>query len=144
MAQAQIKRCKEPFATEVDGLTRVIGAGQLVSTDDPVYTKATADHFEDIATHIATATARRAAAAGNPVSVEQATAGPGEKRSLTPPAEPTVFDPSSATVKDVLAYLDSVTDEAEARRVLDAEQASATPRAGIVNLRDQILARYGS
>jgi hypothetical protein len=138
---AQIKRCREPFATEVDGMTRVIAAGQLVSTDDPAYTKGTAAHFEDIETHVAAATVKRAAAAGKGSGVEQATAGPGEKRDVTPATGPGPFDPSAATVKDVLAYLDGVGNEAEARRVLDAEQAGQA-RAGILKQRDEILARH--
>jgi hypothetical protein len=78
---AEIKRCKEPFATEIDGMLRVIAAGALVSTDDPAYTKGTADHFEDVGVHLATEKDTRARAAGK---VEQATAAPGEKRSTTP------------------------------------------------------------
>ena len=75
---AEIKRCKEPFAGDIDGMTRVVAAGQLVSTDDPAYSKGTAEHFEAVAFHVAEQESRRARASG----VESATAVPGEKRSL--------------------------------------------------------------
>jgi hypothetical protein len=78
---AEIKRCKTPFAFEADGMTRVVAAGSLVSTDDPAYTDATAELFEDVDVHVETQTKRRAAAAG----VEQTTAEPGEKRNVTSP-----------------------------------------------------------
>lgn len=78
---AEIKRCKTPFAIEENGMTRVIAAGSLVSTDDSAYSENTAEHFEDVDVHVETQTKRRARAAG----VEQATAEPGEKRNVTPP-----------------------------------------------------------
>lgn len=78
---ADIKRCRTPFAFDDNGMTRVISAGALVSTDDPAYTAGTAEHFEDVNLHVETETKRRAKAAG----VEQATADPGEKRNVTPP-----------------------------------------------------------
>ena len=78
---ADIKRCKIPFAFDDNGMTRVIAAGSLVSTDDSAYTDATAEHFEDIDVHVEAQTKRREKAAG----VEQATAEPGEKRNVTPP-----------------------------------------------------------
>jgi hypothetical protein len=73
-----IKRCKEPFAFEVDGMTRVVAAGSLVDTDDPAYSDTTAQHFEDVDLHVTEQQERRARASGAPV--EQATAAPGEKR----------------------------------------------------------------
>ena len=78
---AEIKRCKEPFAIEIDGMLRVVPAGALVSTDDPAYSKSTAEHFEDVATHVTAEKKTRDRAAGK---VEKATAEPGEKRSATP------------------------------------------------------------
>ncbi|MCX5201049.1 hypothetical protein OG897_06180 [Streptomyces sp. NBC_00237] len=80
---ATIKRCSEPFAAEVGGITRVIAAGELISTDDAIYNRDTRAHFEDVATHVDRQAERRASGA----SVELATAEPGEPRSLTPPAE---------------------------------------------------------
>lgn len=82
---AEIKRCKTPFAVEDEatGATRVIAAGELVSTDDPAYTDDTAEHFEDIEVHTTEQAKRRARAAG---TVEDATADPGEKRTLTRPS----------------------------------------------------------
>lgn len=73
---AQIKRCKEPYAISIDGVTRVVTAGTLVSTDDPLYTRGTAQHFDDIDDFMTESTDRRNRATG----VEEATAAPGEKR----------------------------------------------------------------
>jgi hypothetical protein len=87
---ADLKRCKTPFATTVDGMVRVVTAGAIVSTDDPAYTKGTAEHFEDIETYAADQAGKRRQAAG----VEDTSAAPGEKRSLlgkirgSAPAEP--------------------------------------------------------
>lgn len=78
---AEIKRCRVPFAFDDNGMTRVVAAGALVSTDDPAYTEGTAEHFEDVDVHVKAETKRRAKAAG----VEQATAEPGEKRNVTSP-----------------------------------------------------------
>lgn len=85
-----IKRCKEPFALTVDGVIRVISAGAIVSTEDPAYTKSTAAHFEDVDVYVADQTTKRQQASG----VEQATAVPGEKRSVKPA---TSTAPTSAT-----------------------------------------------
>ncbi|MGD6761356.1 hypothetical protein ACOKM5_20695 [Streptomyces sp. BH097] len=120
---AEIKRCREPFAIEVDGITRVIAAGALVSTDDPAYTRGTRAHFDDVTVHVDTETSRRAAAAGGPV--EEATAAPGELRDLTPPTEPDggdPFAPDAHTAPEVLDYLKEA-DDAERERVLAAEAA---------------------
>ncbi|MER5912321.1 hypothetical protein ABT124_17955 [Streptomyces sp. NPDC001982] len=127
---AEIKRCKNGFATAVDGVTRVVSSGELVSTDDPVYTRDRRDLFEDVTTHVSQQAAGRARAAGK--GVEQATAAPGEKRDLTPPAP---FDPAEHNVADVLAYLGTV-DRDEALRVLDAE-AGGKKRSTILALREQ-------
>jgi hypothetical protein len=78
---ADIKRCKMPFAFDDNGMTRVIAAGALVSTDDAAYTAGTAEHFEDLDVHMEEQTKRRVKASG----VEQATAEPGEKRNVTAP-----------------------------------------------------------
>ncbi|MEU1596201.1 hypothetical protein ABZ468_25915 [Streptomyces sp. NPDC005708] len=127
---AELKRCKDPFAIEQNGMIRVIAAGEIVSTDDPAYSKRTRDHFEDVGEFVAKQAAGRARAAGK--GVEQATAGPGEKRDLTPRAP---FDPAEHNVKDVIAYLSTV-DRDEALRVLDAE-AGGNKRSTILNLREQ-------
>lgn len=50
------------------------------------------------------------------------------------------FDPSTATVAQVLAYLDGA-GEQEAVRVLDAEAAAPNPRRGIVSQRGAVLER---
>jgi hypothetical protein len=138
---AEIKRCREPFATEIDGITRVVSAGELVSTDDPAYSRATRIHFEDVALHVGQQADRRARASG--AAVEQATADPGEPRSLTPPepvpasdgdgdggpdSEP--FDPGQHKAPEVVEYLKTADDE-ERARVLAAE-AEGQKRKGIL------------
>ncbi|MEU0393815.1 hypothetical protein ABZ208_13730 [Streptomyces sp. NPDC006208] len=70
-----IKRCKASFAVVMNGAPRVITAGQLVDSDDPVI-KGREASFEDVETYMSDRAAR----------VEQATAEPGEKRSVSPPA----------------------------------------------------------
>ncbi|HEX3778434.1 MAG TPA: hypothetical protein VHX38_02120 [Pseudonocardiaceae bacterium] len=75
---ADVKRCKTPFATTIDGMIRVVSAGQIVSTSDPAYTKGTAEHFEDVDVYVAGQESKRRQAAG----VEEATSVPGEKRSV--------------------------------------------------------------
>jgi hypothetical protein len=137
------KRVTGGFSVWVDGVPRVYPAGELVADDDPIL--GTHRHlFADVAT--LTRSAR---------GVETATAEPGQPRTLTTPPAPPVgaqtpadappaappYDPGSDTVKGVLAHLDGVEDEAEARRVLDAEQ-DGQKRAGILGKRDEILARY--
>lgn len=135
---AEFKRCKSAFAVTVDGIVRVVSAGELVSTDDPAYTKHTKGQFEDLATHVGQQTAGRAAAAGKPV--ERASADPGEPRDLTPPAVTGPFDPGEHNVPDVMAYLVEA-DEDEVVRVLAAEEAGKN-RAGIVGKQDEVLARF--
>lgn len=133
---AEIKRCREPFATEVDGITRVVSAGELVSTDDPVYSRGTRAHFEDVAVHVGQRNSRRAAAAGG--TVEQATNDPGEPRDLTPPEQTAAktgggdkpFDPGEHNADEVLAHLKTADDE-ERSRVLAAE-AEGRKRKGIL------------
>lgn len=144
------KRVTSGFSVWVDGAPVVYAGGVLVADDDPIL-KTHGHLFADADTF----TRPRS-------GPEEATAAPGEQRVRTtptepppgpqkpapdpedtpPPAEP--YDPAQHTVADVLAYLDGVQDEAEAVRVLDAEQAAAAPRAGIVGKRDQVLARYAS
>lgn len=87
---AEIKRCKTPFAVDVNGMTRVVPAGELVSTDDPVYSPARAEYFEDIAVHVEAQAGQRARAAGG--TIEAATAAPGEKRAVGRPARKAADD----------------------------------------------------
>lgn len=89
---ASIKRCKTPFALEIDGLTRVISAGEVVSTDDPCYNTSTAELFEDVDVYVEQKTKRQAAAASGK-TVEAMSSAPGEKRQI--PAMP-----SRTTEKD--------------------------------------------
>jgi hypothetical protein len=71
-----IKRCTSAFAVSVDGAPRMYTVGQLVNANDPVI-KGREDLFEDVETHMADKAARQAP------RVEQATAEPGEKRSVS-------------------------------------------------------------
>lgn len=63
---------------------------------------------------------------------------PGGPREQDPP----VFSPYEHNVKEVLAYLGQSGDVEEVRRVLDAEADAPTPRAGVLNTRDEQLARF--
>jgi hypothetical protein len=73
-----IKRCVAAFAASVDGTPRMYTVGQLVDASDPVI-KGREGLFEDVETHMADKAARQAP------RVEQATAEPGEKRSVARP-----------------------------------------------------------
>lgn len=68
-----IKRCKASFSVSVNGVPRVITAGTLLDTSDPVI-KGREALFEDVDTYMS----ERA-----PQPVERATAEPGERRNLT-------------------------------------------------------------
>lgn len=69
-----IKRCKSPFSIWKNGVPRVITGGQLIEDTDPVY-KGHEHLFEDVETFVSEKAERAAV-------VEQATAAPGEKRSV--------------------------------------------------------------
>lgn len=56
--------------------------------------------------------------------------------------EPNVFVPYEHNVDQVLDYLNRCGEEAEVLRVLDAEAAAKKPRASIVGVRDEQLARF--
>lgn len=71
-----IKRCKSSFAVVVNGAPRVVTVGTLVEDGDPIL-KGRELHFEDAETYVSDRAAAR---------VEQATAGPGERRSVSRPA----------------------------------------------------------
>jgi hypothetical protein len=75
-----IKRCKTPFGFDVNGMTRVVTSGQLVSSDDAAF-KGFPDYFDDVATHVEQQ--RRLLDRAENAPVEQATATPGEKRLTT-------------------------------------------------------------
>lgn len=74
-----IKRCKAAFAVSVNGVPRMVTVGQLVDASDPVI-KGREALFEDVETFMSDKAARQAP------QVEQATAEPGEKRSVAAPA----------------------------------------------------------
>ena len=75
-----IKRCVAAFAASVDGVPRMYTAGMLVDASDPAV-KGREALFEDVETHMADKAARQAP------RVEQATAEPGERRSVARPAK---------------------------------------------------------
>lgn len=83
-----IKRCKAPFSVWTDGVPRVISGGQLIEDTDPVY-KGHEHLFEDVATYMSERDSR----------VEQATAGPGEKRSVAPAAKKAAGPAKKAAAK---------------------------------------------
>ncbi|MFB7597256.1 hypothetical protein [Streptomyces sp. NPDC056160] len=68
-------RCTKSFSAYADGVPRVVRAGQLLDDDDPIVQGREAS-FESVDAHLA---ARRP-------QVEQATADPGEQRSLSTPS----------------------------------------------------------
>lgn len=77
-------RCKQPFAFDVDGVSRIVRTDDVVSSDEPAFQArpdvlANLDLFEPAEDYLG----RRAGA-----GVEQATAAPGERRTLTRPTEP--------------------------------------------------------
>jgi hypothetical protein len=72
-----IKRVKAPFAAIVRGVPRSYTTGQLVDESDPVV-KGREHLFEDVEAHVGAGRGR----------VEEATAGPGEKRAVTRPQRP--------------------------------------------------------
>ncbi|WP_255951548.1 hypothetical protein [Streptomyces odontomachi] len=79
-------RCIKAFSAYEGGRPRVVRDGQLVEESDPIVAGREA-HFETVDAHLA----RR------PRAVEQATADPGEPRTVTSPAEPD--EPASASAK---------------------------------------------
>ncbi|MGW9371190.1 hypothetical protein ACWGVR_14405 [Streptomyces xanthophaeus] len=86
-----IKRCKAAFAAVVNGAPRVITVGQLIEADDPIV-KGREACFEDVDTYMTERAAR----------TEQATAGPGERRSVALPAKKAAArkpDPAKAESK---------------------------------------------
>ncbi|MFF7067304.1 hypothetical protein [Streptomyces pseudovenezuelae] len=125
-----MKRCTESFTIWRDGAPVGFVAGQLVEDKHPILKT----HGHLFAEPVATA--GQAAAPLKPV--EEATANPGEQRTLTPPttvvsSEPTgaePFDPAEHTIPQVLAYLKDADDE-ERARVLDIE-AAGEKRKGIL------------
>jgi hypothetical protein len=73
-----VLRCLAPFAlTEKSGVERVVSAGDLVDSTDPVV-KGREDLFEPVETTVARTKER---------GVEKATASPGEKRTAAKPAK---------------------------------------------------------
>lgn len=73
-------RCKDAFATHVNGIPRVVAAGQLVDSDDPAV-KGREQFFEPVDTYMS----RRSGVH----QVEHATAAPGEVRMVSTPKRTT-------------------------------------------------------
>ena len=67
-------RCKEPFSADLNGVPRTIPAGALLDSDDPIV-KGRERLFEPVDAYMV----RRSQSA----QVEQATAEPGERRSVS-------------------------------------------------------------
>ncbi|MGP4088546.1 hypothetical protein [Streptomyces sp. KR55] len=79
-------RCREAFVTRIDGARVSIAVGDLVEDSEDVY-KARPTAFETVDDYMAKRRARRGAPRGR-AAVEQASAAPGEMRSLTKPPTP--------------------------------------------------------
>lgn len=107
-----MKRCSESFTIWRDGAPVAFVAGQLVDDKHPIL-KTHGHLFAEPET-----TAHRP---GVLRATEQATADPGEKRSLASPAGGE-FDPGEHTAPEVIEYLKGASQE-ERARVLAAEQA---------------------
>lgn len=125
-----MKRCTESFTIWRDGAPVAFTAGQLVDDKHPILKthKHLFGELEASSGHAPPATLK---------PVEQATADPGETRTLTPPAatggtglDGKAFDPGEHKAPDVIAYLKDADDE-ERARVLAAE-ADGQKRKGIL------------
>lgn len=75
-----IHRCKSPFSTRINGVPRVVTGGELVDDSDPVF-KGREAHFEAVETYVDRLADKRV----SNVTVEQATAEPGELRQVSKP-----------------------------------------------------------
>lgn len=131
-----MKRCTESFTIWRDGAPVAFTAGQLVDDKHPIL-KSHKHLFEE-------PSGSRPASAFTLKPVEQATADPGQQRSLTPPAgaadgdgpsseqgeDSVTFDPGEHNAPEVIEYLKSA-DEEERSRVLAAETAGKN-RKGIL------------
>lgn len=82
-----IKRATQPFTAYIDGMPRVVRAGDLVEDTDPVM-QGRAHLFETVEEHVAQRQPQQP-------QVETATAEPGEQRNLTPPASGRSKPPSA-------------------------------------------------
>lgn len=126
-----MKRCTESFTIWRDGAPVAFTAGQLVDDRHPILKshKHLFGELEASSGHAPPSTLR---------PVEQATAAPGENRTLTPPAavsgdgkaDGSPFDPGEHKAPEVLAYLKDA-DEEERARVL-ALEADGEKRKGIL------------
>ncbi|MFZ3569422.1 hypothetical protein ACNYS0_20950 [Streptomyces sp. BH034] len=122
-----MKRCTESFSIWQDGAPVAFTAGQLVDDKHPIL-KTHGHLFAEPVTSPPAARPLRA--------TEQATADPGEARTLAPPAPATTgptdaepedqgdepYDPSAHTGPEVIEYLKTA-DADERARVLEAEAA---------------------
>lgn len=95
------KRCKAAFAASVGGIPRVMRPGALVQDNDPVI-KGRENLFEDVDTYVQKRVRR----------VEDATAEPGGRRSLSRPTKQTAAKPRAAK-KTAAKTEDKAEDKAE-------------------------------
>ncbi|MFD4258234.1 hypothetical protein ACFWR9_11535 [Streptomyces sp. NPDC058534] len=102
-----IKRCKSSFATSVRGVPRVMKVGALVNDDDPVL-KGREHLFEDVE------------AAVREAPVEDASAAPGRRRSLTRAA---VKRAAGKPTKQAKAPVKQAAPKAEPKPKSEPEQA---------------------
>jgi hypothetical protein len=125
-----MQRCNESFTIWRNGAPVAFVAGQLIDDKHPI-----------LKTHRHLFSEPTATASGPFVlrPAEQATADPGEARTLTPPASPPApadggdpFDPGEHTAPEVIEYLKGADDE-ERARVLAAE-AEGQKRKGVLAL----------
>jgi hypothetical protein len=123
-----MQRCNESFIIWRDGAPVAFVAGQLIDDKHPI-----------LKTHRHLFSEPTAAASGPFVlrPTEQATADPGEARTLTPPAPARAgdggpFDPGEHTAPEVIEYLKGA-DEEECARVL-AVEAEGQKRKGVLAL----------
>lgn len=77
-----VYRCITPFATRVDGVRRVVAAGELVNDNDPVFTADRKGLFEPVQAYVDRIADKRVTSV---TAVETATAAPGELRTVTQP-----------------------------------------------------------
>ncbi|MGW7195545.1 hypothetical protein [Streptomyces chryseus] len=117
----QLDRVREAISEKADALE--------VSAED--YT----DQGQDVRAAQAAVEARELRRALESDGPEPDPGGPAEK-----PAP--VFVPHEKNVGQVLEYLEAQDDVDEMRRVLDAEADAPTPRKGITDKRDELLARF--
>lgn len=85
-----VLRCTAAYAVMVNGVPRVVAHDELVDSNDPIV-KGREQHFETVDQHMQ----RRRRDRTDTAPVEQATAAPGEKRSVGRPRKAAAKDDDS-------------------------------------------------